>query len=512
VAKNILVASIHPAFGELLRLSLEKSRRYSVRLEASCANARDEMGKTSYDLAVLDADVKDSSVQSAITDIARSFPAVPLVLFPPQNNPHHPLIKGVAYKAWIRKPFYLPELLEAVDAVSAGGTWAPGALVAPTTPTNLAWLNEDLEPGSALSNILSQDCLAAVFLTLGGPVVAQAGDLSPAVGEEIIALIDKSWRDDQSTDLVRYTRLEATNADVMVYVTMLEKPLLIALIFSPSMPLMRARAVAVQAVRSLHTRQVVPADEAGSRSELEGDTLTQNTAVWQAEVPPEGESSDGLLLELLASAPSPDPVRAKPKPRENADWLLDENIVPMEEQEFDFPWEVEPSKPADRWDFSTTKPSRPADSQPVPAHTGTTPAKGAGIPAETNQIFTCILIPRQSEQRLEGDLAKALEQALLQVCISSGWKLRNLKINPQAMQFTIEVATSISTGSLVRMLRQQTTQHIAESFSQYDASQGVSDFWAPGFLIASGAKSPAPQLLEDFIRQTRRRQGLAPAE
>jgi len=510
VPKNILVASVHPAFGELLRLSLEKSGRYSVRLEASCVDARDEMGKNIYDAAVLDADAKDSSVQAALADIGKRFPKIPLVLFPPQNNPHHPLIKGVAFKAWIRKPFYLPELLEAVDAVSTGGSWAPGALVAPSTPTDLAWLKEDLETDSPLSNLLRQDCLAAFFLTLDGPIIAQAGDLPPAVGEEILGLVNKSWRDDQSSDLVRYTRLEAINSDVMLYVTVLEKPLLAALIFSPSMPLMRARAVAIQAVRRLHARRAAPTDEAQAQSGIDGDDSMQNAAVWQAEMSPEGDAPDGLLLELLASAPSPDPVKAKPQPRENVDWLLDENIVPMEEQEFALPWDVEPSIPADRWDFSTNKASKPADTQPPPAHSEvTTPEEGA--PAEANQIFTCILIPRQVNQILEGELGRALERSLLQVCISSGWKLRNIKINPQALQFTVEVASNISAGYLVRVLRQQTTLFVTETFPQYNL-QGTGDFWAPGFLIASGAKSPAPHLLENFIRQTRRRQGLAPAE
>lgn len=511
--QKILVASVHPAFGELLRLSLEKSGRYSVRLEGSCAEALDELGKNLYAMAVLDADLKDAGAPNALADIVRRFSMLPLILFPPQNNPQHPLMKGLTFQAWIRKPFYLPELLEAADAVSAGRRWAPGALVAPTTPADLAWLKDDLQPGSQISNLLSEDCLAALFLTLGGPIIAQVGSLPPSAGEEIAGLINKSWREDQSSDLVRYAHLEATEADVMLYVTLLEKPLLAALVFSPTVPLMRARSVAVQAVRGIHIRPPAAAVQPVPQIDQSSVNPEEQAAVWQAEVSQDGEAVDGLLLELLASAPSPDPVRAKP--RKAVDWLLDESIVPVEEQEISFPWEVEQIQPADPWDFSranSEKPTQPvAGIQPITSSAPVSASSGS-TPAEANQIFTCILIPRLIELPLTGNLKTELEQGLPDVCIRFGWNLRNMQISPQALQFTVEVAPSISAGYLVRVLRQQTTQRIAETFPQYAGAQGASDFWAPGFLIVSGSRSPAPQVLQDFIRQTRRRQGLTPTE
>jgi hypothetical protein len=34
------------------------------------------------------------------------------------------------------------------------------------------------------------------------------------------------------------------------------------------------------------------------------------------------------------------------------------------------------------------------------------------------------------------------------------------------------------------------------------------DFWAPGYLIMSGNQPPPGQLVKEFIRNTRKRQGL----
>ncbi|MEM5774167.1 MAG: hypothetical protein AAGU05_04130, partial [Anaerolineaceae bacterium] len=57
--KQILVASPHLAFGELLRLSLEESGQYRVRLVQTGGEARGSVGKAIFALLILDADLKD---------------------------------------------------------------------------------------------------------------------------------------------------------------------------------------------------------------------------------------------------------------------------------------------------------------------------------------------------------------------------------------------------------------------------------------------------------------------
>ena len=57
--KQILVASPHLAFGELLRLSLEESGQYRVRLAQTSAEARGSAGRAIFSLLILDADLKD---------------------------------------------------------------------------------------------------------------------------------------------------------------------------------------------------------------------------------------------------------------------------------------------------------------------------------------------------------------------------------------------------------------------------------------------------------------------
>jgi len=58
VPKQILVASPHLAFGELLRLSLEESGQYRVRLAQTSAEARGSGRRAIFSLLILDADLK----------------------------------------------------------------------------------------------------------------------------------------------------------------------------------------------------------------------------------------------------------------------------------------------------------------------------------------------------------------------------------------------------------------------------------------------------------------------
>ena len=55
--KKILVASPSPAFGELIRLSLEESGKYRVRMVHAFDQAFQLAAQTPFDLAILDLDL-----------------------------------------------------------------------------------------------------------------------------------------------------------------------------------------------------------------------------------------------------------------------------------------------------------------------------------------------------------------------------------------------------------------------------------------------------------------------
>jgi hypothetical protein len=59
----------------------------------------------------------------------------------------------------------------------------------------------------------------------------------------------------------------------------------------------------------------------------------------------------------------------------------------------------------------------------------------------------------------------------------------------------------------MRIVRQQTSEKIFAEFVRVRKENASGDFWAPGYLIMGGSQPHPPQLVKDYIKQTRSRQG-----
>jgi REP element-mobilizing transposase RayT/DNA-binding NarL/FixJ family response regulator len=129
-------------------------------------------------------------------------------------------------------------------------------------------------------------------------------------------------------------------------------------------------------------------------------------------------------------------------------------------------------------------------------------------PALSQITYTCILLPRIPYHYLTGELADRLAQWIHQLCLAFGWRLEAISLRPEYLQWTVQVAPSISPGNVVRIIRQKTSVYIFSQFTQIREQNPSGDFWAYGYLIVSGSQSPSSQLLREYISQTRKRQGV----
>jgi hypothetical protein len=59
----------------------------------------------------------------------------------------------------------------------------------------------------------------------------------------------------------------------------------------------------------------------------------------------------------------------------------------------------------------------------------------------------------------------------------------------------------------MRLMRQQTSEKIFADFPSLIKENPSGDFWASGYLIMGGSQPHPPQLVKDYIRETRERQG-----
>lgn len=129
-------------------------------------------------------------------------------------------------------------------------------------------------------------------------------------------------------------------------------------------------------------------------------------------------------------------------------------------------------------------------------------------PALSQLNYTCVLLPRLPQHFLSGELADLLSQWIHQICLAFGWRLEAISLRPDYLQWTVQVAPTISPGNVVRIIRQRTSGHIFSTFPQFEIENPSGDFWAVGYLIVSGNQPPSIQLLREYISQTRKRQGL----
>ena len=122
--------------------------------------------------------------------------------------------------------------------------------------------------------------------------------------------------------------------------------------------------------------------------------------------------------------------------------------------------------------------------------------------------YTCVLIPRLPQHYLTRELSEKIGQWVQQLCLAFGWRLEGIALRPEYLQWTVQVAPTISPGNVVKIVRQRTSDLIFEQFETLRKQNPSGDFWATGYLIVSGSQPPSAGLLRDYIQQTRHRQGI----
>ena len=95
------------------------------------------------------------------------------------------------------------------------------------------------------------------------------------------------------------------------------------------------------------------------------------------------------------------------------------------------------------------------------------------------------------------------------ICIAFGWRLEHLAVRPEYLQWVVNVTPNTSPGYLMRIMRQQTSERIFGDFPRLKRENPSGDFLAPGYLIMGGLQPHPPQLIKEYLKQTRKRQGIS---
>ncbi len=556
----------------MLRSSLEETGRFRVEVAGDEQSALELYKTGDSDMTLLDLDLGVDEVLRIGRAIRKGNSRAELVLISDQD-PQSALIE-ISPWTLLRKPFYIPELMNLLGTLPGDELPVPGPETPASVPiqgTDLAWLQDVNKAAQRLTRLTLESSAQAALITRGKSLWAYAGGLSQETANELVQIVSRSSDEHNGGDLLRFARLETTRAEHMLYATTLAKDVVLALVFDAETPFSTIRSQANLLARSLEvekTGMVKPAPETPAPEKLVSKRRTPEPVAQAAaedeEAPQPDESTDiemPTISEIINDIPSPIPTQAsKPAPppvsipqpvlradpvvkpaaemkkvnvdptlmetrasaplsdahviqREPARAGRDANLnqtVRREMPEVDLTMPSAAKRPA-----TPVRPPQPGEMDETRPHLDAEVVGIVGMepasPALYKLNYACLLVPRLKSHYLTGDVASELSEFLPYICIAFGWRLEFMAVRPEYLQWVVSVPPNTAPGHVMRVIREQTSLKLFEEFPRMKTENPSGDFWAPGYLIMGGTQPHPQQLVKEYIKQTRDRQGSSQA-
>ncbi len=539
MAKNLLLVTSDLNFARVLLQGLGQEG-FGVDVVKTKSEAIVRADEHDCRLAFLDLSLGEHAITEIGTALRTLKPNLRLVLFSDADTP--PALDSLRPWTLLRKPYYLPELITMINQDStplSNPVSRPAPAGAQTSEPALSWLQDVTKAAQHLTRLTLESSAQAALITRADKMWAYAGGLEQNAANELAMLVTRHWDGQKGSDLLRFVRLEATKAEHMLYATRLADDVILALVFDAETPFSTIRSQAGKLADSLSLSDAdeMPPTANQPRPELERTASAFHEAPTQfvdegveeeipsisdilSDVPPPTPDSAVYPLppESIRTRPSA-PARSSQYSRESSPAIrVDELLVSNQNLEETVEHAVKdfdatmPSKSQQRPETPLRRPM-PGELDETRPHSITEVASRVMLepisPGLYNLTYACLLVPRFSSHYLTGDVSDRLSEWLPKICIAFGWRLEYLAVRPEYMQWVTNVPPSTSPGYLMRIMRQQTSEMIFAEFPRLKKENPSGDFWAPGYLIMGGTQPHPPQLVKDYIKQTRTRQGYA---
>jgi REP element-mobilizing transposase RayT len=526
---NLLIVSADTTFAQILLHGLEQEG-YRAHITSGKGETVVRADEVNASLAFLDMDLGYKAVLETGQALRMLKPEIRLIVFSREEAP--PALDELDPWMFSRKPYYLPEVLNMLNETPtplspSGRAGLPHRKTQIDDPA-LPWLGDPTKAAQHLTRLTLESSAQAALITRGEQLWAYAGQLSQGAAKELAVTVTRHWDGLKGSDLLRFVRLEATKAEHMLYATRLADEVVLALVFDAETPFSTIRSQAGHLVTRLSTQtpevqepKPLPAARAVPSEPWEdegsSDMPVPSIADILSDVPPPRPERRPVQEEQRDLFEQPATSRSRQYSRESSpaihvnDVMLSsqgtEETVEHVVEDFDA---TMPSKSRRRPETPLRRPA-PGELDETRPHSITEVAGRVILepisPGLYNLTYACLLVPRFSSHYLTGDLADRVSEWLPQICIAFGWRLEYLAVRPEYVQWVLNVPPAVSPGYLMRIVRQQTSERIFAEFSRMKKENPSGDFWAPGYLIMGGAQPHPPQLVKDYIKQTRTRQG-----
>ena len=540
---SALVVTPQNSFGSMMRSSLEETGKYRLFIAGDEPSALVQLKTERCTLAFLDTDLGMDAVAEIGHALRALNPHLKLILVSDEDLP--PALATIQPWVLLRKPFYLPELMKMLDSINSSPAHEENTASSPDL-ADLPWLADVNKAAQRLTRLTLESSAQAALITRGKTLWAYAGQFSQETANELVRLVTRNWDEQNGGDLLRFARLETTRAEHMLYATTLSAGTILALVFDAETPFSTIRTQANSLARSLSvekTGPIAPFVEQTPRKPEPAKPVMEETG---KDIP----SIAQILFDIPTPIPRPReepiaPVMRLDIPEETSAPVNHVDISSLETRKSTPLAEMHiisrESSPAVRRDMEVdeldatvkheveelevTAPSK-MKRPPTPVRTpqpgeldGTRPHSITEV-AGRNTLepvsagmyhlnYACLLVPRFSSHYMTGDLADRLGEWFPGICIAFGWRLEFMAVRPEYLQWVVSVPPNTSPGYLMRIMRQQTSEKIFAEFPRIKKENPSGDFWAPGYLIMGGSQPHPQQLVKDYIKQTRDRQGIS---
>jgi len=522
----LLVVTIDVAFGELIRQSLAETGKYRVLIASNTKDGLSVLEKEKPPLVFLDTTYKTENALEAGRALRGADERIQFIVI--SDSGWHSALEELTPYGYLPKPFYLPDLLELLSRFFAIYTQPnpaktkilkPADEPVPSANVDLHWLEDVNRAAQHLTRLTLESSAQAALITRGDKLWSYAGQLPQAAARELVDALSHYWDRQGGSDLLRFIRLNTTEAEHMLYATQLASEMVLALIFDAETSFSTIRSQASSLVRSL---SVLPSDEAisemdaGDEDDIDVAPLADILGIVPSPKPLQDNSRNSAAfsheaspaLPLIDLQPASFSNETSPavrlEPATETDQAYEDDEV---DEEFATPpdWQKETRKNvARKKKTDTLAETRPRSVTDVARRIVVEPVS----PAVYNLSYACLLLPRFTHHNLVGDLRDRLAKWVSNISVAYGWKLEHLSIRPDYFQWNLNVPPATSPGYLMRIFRQQLSDKIFTDFPRFKEENPSGDFWAPGYLIMGGSQPPPDRLIKEFIEQTRTRQGL----
>ena len=515
---NLLVVTPAPAVADAIHRSLGEAREYALHVANNKAAAVVTADEARCSMAILDLGLGEESVREIGEALRIVRPQIELLVLCEDGNP--PALDSIRPWTLLRRPSYIQELLKPLQNKHADH----GETGTDMEIDNVPWLQDVAKAAQHLTRLTLESSAQATLITRNNELWAYAGGLSQNAAKEIAQAVARNWDVEKGSDLLRFIRLDSTRAEHMLYATRLGYDAILAMVFEAETPFSTIRMQANDLVSAISTEKPGPAAEVETAPETEAISpaeMVEADEEDELEIPP--------ISEILTNIPAPNPpVVVGAVSSRRHDPTLDETrvSVPLSNAR-SFPlrdtfMSKEQTNP-DELDLTMPSKGKARPETPLPrpegdelAETRLSPTTEAERKITLEPVtaglyhltYACLLVPRFTSHYLTGDLAEHISEWLPTICVAFGWRLEYLAVRPEYLQWIVNVQPNTSPGYLMRVMRQQTSEKIFKEIPRLKKENPSGDFWAPGYLIMGGSQPHPSQLVRDYIKQARERQGL----